>query len=103
MKESTDSKTFYGMKVVSDSDIISTKGKHVIEVNSNNTLVCRYYTNNGLAEDSSMELDYIVSKDFTEANVTENLKHQIDLPGVLISESAISFIQDYVKAASTSN
>lgn len=100
MSKTTNSKKFHGMKVVSDSDATSVKGNYVIEVNSNRDLVCRYYDQNGFAEDDPMELDYAVKPNCTEANVTGYLKRQIGLTGVLISDSAIDLIQNYVKAAS---
>ena len=102
MKKATNFEKFHGMKVVSDSDQLSVKGEHVIEVNSNQDLVCRYYDKNGLPDDDSMELDYIVRPNCTEANVTGKLKRQIGLTGVLISESAVSLIKNYVEAVSTS-
>lgn len=100
MLKATNSKKFHGMKIVSDSDAISVKGNYVIEVNSNNVLVCRYYDMNGLAEDNPMELDYVIKPNCTESNVTGYLKRQIGLTGVLISDSAISLIQDYVESVS---
>ncbi|MBQ2938115.1 MAG: hypothetical protein IJE05_04485 [Clostridia bacterium] len=104
MKKSANSNVekFHGMKVVSDYDPLSVKGEYVIEINSNQDLVCRYYDENGQADDNSTELDYIVRPNCTEANVTGKLKRQIGLSGVLISESAVSLIKTYVKSVSTS-
>lgn len=100
MSKATNSKKFHGMEVVSDFDTTSVKGNYVIEVNSNNNLVCRYYDENGLADDNPMILDYVIMPNCTESNVTWYLKRQIGLNSVLISDSAISLIQDYVKSAS---
>jgi len=42
---------FHGMTVVTDYDQTTVKGQSVIEMNSNNELVCRNYDQDGNADD----------------------------------------------------
>ena len=45
------------LKIISDYDQNSAKGHDVVELTSAGTLVCRYYDNEGNAEDNPFEID----------------------------------------------
>lgn len=87
--------TFHGMKIVSDQDCLTVKGHNVIEVNSSNTLISRYYDENGLEEDEPFEINF---SDFginpSESNITGSIKRQVGTKSLLISESAINLIKE---------
>ena len=91
---SATNETFHGMKVISDHDCISVRDQLVVEVNSSNNLVCRYYDSNGLEEDEPFEInifDFGVNP--SEANITGNIKSQVGTKKLLISKSAVELIK----------
>ena len=93
---------FHGMEVIADSDLRSAMGNEVIEVNSNNDLVCRYYDTEGNAEDNPMVINLCAicagKKKVTEANITGYIKREVGKNSILISESAVSMIKEFVSA-----
>ena len=91
---STSNGTFHGMRVVSDYDQTSVKGHNVVELTSAGTLVCRYYDNEGNAEDDPFEINVILGSKRKECNITGSIKRQIGMNKLLISESAVDYIKD---------
>ena len=88
--------TFHGMKIVSDQDCLTVKGHNVVEMNSSNKLICRYYDDNGLEEDNPFEIslsDFGINP--SESNITGSIKRQVGTRKLLISESAVDFIRDF--------
>ena len=93
---------FHGMRVIADSDLRTAMGNEVVEVNSNNDLVCRYYDTEGNAEDVPMVINlcaiFMGKKTVTEANITGYIKREVGKNSILISESAVSMIREFVSA-----
>ena len=90
-------KKFHGMIIISDDDCVSVKGHNVLEVNSSGDLVCRYYDKNGLEEDEPFLINPSwAGHNVTEANITGFIKRKLGTNKLLISESAIDFIQQFI-------
>ena len=96
--KATANDTFHGMKIISDYDQNSAKGHDVVELTSAGTLVCRYYDNEGNAEDNPFEIDVNFNPNSKECNITGNIKRQVGMHSLLISESAVDYIQAIVSA-----
>jgi len=93
---------YHGMWVISDDDLASAKGNDVIEVNSNDELVCRHYDLEGNADDNPLVLNLtdlispIQLKKLTEANITGAIKRTMGKHSMLISKSAIEMIENFI-------
>ena len=86
--------TFHGMKVISDHDCITVRGYNVIEANSSNNLVCRFYDKNGVEDDEPFEIDiFDFGANPSESNITGGIKRQVGTRKLLISESAVKLIK----------
>ena len=99
MKKAVNIVRFHGMTVISDNDCISVRDNNVIEVSSAGNLVCRYYNKDGLEEDDSFQInifDSCMKSSYTEANITGSIKRQIGSNKLLISESAVNYIKQFV-------
>lgn len=90
----TTNETFHGMKIISDDDCITVRNRYVLEVNSSNKLVCRYYDEKGLEEDNPYEVDvYDFGEKPNESNITGGIKRQVGMRNMLISKRAVRFIK----------
>ena len=96
-KKNETTERFHGMKVISDYDCITVRGHNVLEVNSSDNLVCRYYDKNGLEEDNPYEINmFDFCKNPSESNITGGIKRQVGIRSLLISKSAVEFIKNFV-------
>lgn len=89
---------FHGMRTVSNQDCVSVRNHNVLEVSSAGILVVRYYNNNGLDEDSPIEINPydFLKPGVKESNITSAIKKEVGKNKLLISDSAVSLIKSYV-------
>ena len=91
---------FHGMLIVKDYDLLSVKGKLVLEKLSSGQVVCREYDENGVAEDNPFKVNiyeaFFKNPKATESNITGSIKRQIGKNSILISESVVREIKQLV-------
>ena len=94
MNNKNETKRFHGMKIISDQDCITVRGHYVLELNSSDNLVCRYYDEHGLEEDDPYEVNvFDFGEKPSESNITGGIKRQVGMRNMLISKSAVRFIK----------
>ena len=93
-KNSNAEKRFHGMKIVTSDELI--RDAHVVEFNSNNELVCRYYNKDAASDDETVKLDFPCDMNPSEANIIKSIKEQIGRNSFLISEDVVDYIHRYI-------
>lgn len=91
-------KRYCTLNRISNIDCVKVKGFYVLEINSSDHLVCRYYDNNGFEEDDPLVITLVdLGTNLDEAGIIRAIKNLVGTNKILISDSAIKYIQNFVK------